>query len=337
VTQRKTNRRRVTDGACLALILVVHAAACPASEQQDGIAFDTQPGQVIVRLGGRPLATYVYEDQEIPRPYFKDLHAPGGVRVTRHHPPRDGVDPTDHAQFHPGLWLAFGDLSGDDCWRNKAQVRHIEFVQAPCVLENRGCFAVRNRYVGADRALCDEVCEYVFLIRPAGCLLLWNSTFQSEQDDFWFGDQEEMGLGVRLATPLAVKSQQGGRILDSEGRRNEKEIWGKQARWCDYSGWIDGTFAGITIMPDSGNLRPCWWHVRDYGFMTANPFGQAAFRAGPISKVQVKKGQSFRLSYGILIHAADSEKGVDLQAAYQDYVEIAQDRAQGLGARKEAN
>lgn len=334
MTHRKPNRRMIPGGAYLALILFVHAAVCPASEQDDRIAFDVRPGQVIARLGGRPLATYVYEDKEIPRPYFKDIHAPGGIRVTRYHPPRDGVDPTDHAQFHPGLWLAFGDLSGDDSWRNLAQVRHIEFVQAPSVFGKRGGFAVRNRYLGKGRVICEEVCEYSFLVRPAGCLLLWDSTFQSNQDDFWFGDQEEMGLGVRLATPIAVKSKQDGRILDSEGRKNEKEVWGKLARWCDYSGWVEGAFAGITIMPDPGNFRPCWWHVRDYGFMTANPFGQAAFRAGPASKVQVKKGQSFHLSYGILIHAADSEKGVDLHAAYQDYVTVLQDHSQGSRTRK---
>ena len=295
--------------------------ACHASDVEGRITFDVQPGKVIVRLSDRPLATYVYEDPQIPRPYFKDIHAPGGVQVTRHHPPRDGVDPTDHARLHPGLWLAFGDLSGHDFWRNKARVDHVAFVQAPSVTEHGGAFTVRNRYMGSDRVLCEEVCEYTFLPRPAGYLLVWNSTFQSDRDDFWFGDQEEMGLGVRLATPIAVRSGKGGRILDSEGRKDEREIWGKQARWCDYSGWVDGVFAGITIMPDPANFRPCWWHARDYGFVAANPFGRAAFAAGPASKVTVRKGAPFHLSYGVLIHANGSAERLDLAAAYQDYLD----------------
>jgi len=323
----------------IAWIITVEAAVlpCRAADVAGQIDFVVRPGEIVVEINDRPLVTYVYSDPKIPRPYFKDIHAPGGIQVTRSHPPREGIDPTDHAEYHPGLWLAFGDLSGADSWRNKAQIEHIEFVQAPCTIGNRGLFTVRNHYTDKDKVICDEVCEYIFLIRPSGYLIVWQSTFQSDQGEFWFGDQEEMGLGVRMATPIMVKSKQGGRILDSEGRKNEKEIWGKQARWCDYSGWVEGAFAGITIMPDSGNLRPCWWHVRDYGFMTANPFGQAAFRAGPISKVQVNKGQSFRLSYGILVHAAASENGVDLEAAYQDYVTVLQDRSQRSPTRKEAN
>lgn len=302
--------------------ICVCTGTCQGAQDIQGIDFIAQPRMIITKVGDQPLATYVYRDPQIPRPYFKDIHAPGAVRITRHHPPREGVDATDHAHFHPGLWLAFGDLSDADSWRNKARVEHIGFIQAPRISGNRGSFSVRNRYMKKDRIVCEEICEYTFLIRPAGYLLLWHSTFQSDQSDFWFGDQEEMGLGVRVATPIMVKSRKGGRILDSEGRKNEKEIWGKQAQWCDYSGLLNESFAGITIMPDPGNFRPCWWHTRDYGFMAANPFGRAAFRAGPTSKISIEKGESFRLSYGILVHSHASEDDLDLPAAYQDYLNV---------------
>ena len=133
-----------------------------------------------------------------------------------------------------------------------------------------------------------------------------------------------MGLGVRVATPIMVNSNQGGRMLDDQGRKDEKGVWGKHAQWCDYSGWINGSFVGVTIMPDPSNFRPCWWHTRNYGFMTANPFGRAAFRAGPASKVVVKRGEPFRLSYGILLHANDNEEEMDLPAAYHDYLTVLQ-------------
>ena len=53
--------------------------------------------------------------------------------------------------------------------------------------------------------LCEEVCTYTFQVRPAGYLILWDSTFESNRSGLYFGDQEEMGLGVRVATPLMVK------------------------------------------------------------------------------------------------------------------------------------
>ena len=162
------------------------------------------------------------------------------------------------------------------------------------------------------------MCRFTFLVRPHGYLLLWDSTFSSDRE-FYFGDQEEMGLGIRLATPIAVMSDEGGRILDSEGRRNGRAVWGKTADWCDYSGPIEGKFAGITIMPHPDNFRPCWWHARDYGFVAANPFGRAAFVPARRARSSFT-GRSVRLRFGILIHASAKEDDVDLAVAYQDYL-----------------
>jgi hypothetical protein len=148
--------------------------------------------------------------------------------------------------------------------------------------------------------------------------LIWEATFRPEQREMVFGDQEEMGLGVRVATPIAVK--QGGTIVDALGRRDEREVWGNSADWCDYSGTIDGRHAGITTMCDPKNFRPSWHHARDYGALVVNPFGQQAFRKGPTSKVVVKPGESFRLRYGVLLHAGPKGAAPDLKAAYADFL-----------------
>jgi hypothetical protein len=135
-----------------------------------------------------------------------------------------------------------------------------------------------------------------------------------------------MGLGLRVATPMMVKPYEGrhrpGRILDDRGRRNEKEIWGQPAAWCDYSGWVNDKFVGVTLMPDPANAAACRWHVRDYGFMAANPFGQSVFQQGPARRTEVQPGQPFRLRFGILIHSSDKEATTDLGAAYQDYLRL---------------
>jgi hypothetical protein len=47
--------------------------------------------------------------------------------------------------------------------------------------------------------------------------------------------------------------------------------------------------------------------------LVANPFGQNAFTKGEKSKVVVRKGETFRLRFGILVH---SDK-VDVAAAYK--------------------
>lgn len=288
------------------------------------VGFEQSPGIVKITVGGEPFATYVYEDAEIPRPYFAHVHVAGGIQVTRNHPPIEGVDATDHATYHPGIWMAFGDLGGNDYWRNKARVVHDGFLTEPHGGDGEGSFAVRNLYFDGDdpsKVVCGEDCRMSLHVRPSGYLLLWDSTFSSDERSFAFGDQEEMGLGVRVATPITERS--GGTIRDAEGRTTAETIWGESAAWCDYSGIVDGRHVGVTLMSHPDNFRQSWWHARDYGLLLANPFGREAFEQGPQSSVVVEKGESLRLRYGILLHAPLDEEPVDLAAAYADYLELA--------------
>jgi hypothetical protein len=306
--------------------------AAPPRETGGKVSFREGQGRVVIEIAGRPAATYLYADREITRPYLAQVLAPGGVQVTRNHPPKK-KDLQDHAAFHPGIWLAFGDVSGHDYWRLKAKVEHDGFLKKPQGGDGRGGFTVRNKYLSTDgkSVVCTEACRLDFHLRPTGYLIVWQSTFSSDTADFSFGDQEEMGLGVRLATPLAVASKQGGAIRDSEGRENERSIWGKQAAWCDYSGVIGGRQAGVTVMPDPGNFRPCWWHVRDYGLMVANPFGRQAFTRGEESQVIVNRGEPMRLRFGVLVHSAEKSGEPDLASAYRDFLALLKEADSAAG------
>ena len=158
-----------------ALVLVGSAYA---ADSQPTVRFQEEPGKLTITVSGQPVATYVYVDDKIPRPYFAHVHGPGGVRLTRNFPPIEGQDRTDHATMHPGIWMAFGDLDGTDIWRNKGRVVHERFLEPPSDGPGQGVFAVRNRYETADGELiCHETCQRTFLVRPYGYLLLWDSTF----------------------------------------------------------------------------------------------------------------------------------------------------------------
>lgn len=288
-----------------------------------------QPGKVLIAVDGRPVATYVYQDPDISRPYFAHVHTPSGTQVTRNYPPVEGQDSMDHPTFHPGMWLAFGDLSGADDWRLKAPVVHDAFIEPPQGGPGEGHFTVRNRYLHRHgQTICLEVCRYRLLARPEGYLLTWDSTFSSDHP-FYFGDQEEMGLGIRVATPIRVEKGDGsippgdGSIVDANGRVNGEQIDGNSSDWCDYSGTLDGHRIGMTLLCHPDNFRPSWFHARDYGFLEANPFGRAAFHKGPPSKVTVEPGEKLRLRYGILIHSGPPDSQSDHAAAYQDYLEVA--------------
>ncbi len=291
--------------AVLAALLIPALASTSApadgAEAPAGVfSIRREDGRLAIVRDGCETATYVWKDGRIRRPYFANVRTPGGIPVTRRHPPVRGEDPTDHDTMHPGLWLAFGDVNGHDVWRNRARVGHVRFVSGPEAGAGRAAFSVENRYADADGGteICRETARYTFLARPAGTLLLWVSEIRSDHGDLSFGAQEENGLGVRIASPLRVKGGRGS-IRNSLDGADEKGTWGKEAAWWDYAGPVGDRHAGILLVVAADNPFPSWGHTRDYGLVVANPFPRP--RKGAPRTV-VRKGKTLRLRYAILIH-----------------------------------
>jgi hypothetical protein len=202
------------------------------------------------------------------------------------------------------------------------------FVAEPKAEGNQATFTVRNEYLASsasgEKRIATEVCRHTWMLQEGGILLSLDSELASADPErpLIFGDQEEMGLGIRVASALRVKDA-GGTILTSEGKRNEKEAWGKTARWCDYSGVVDGRRVGITLMAHPGNFRESWFHVRDYGLMVANPFAQNAFTGKEKSRLEVKPGEKLRLRFGVWIHSDKEMRDGERENAYKAFVKLA--------------
>ncbi|MBM3823472.1 MAG: c-type cytochrome, partial [Verrucomicrobia bacterium] len=282
---------------------VVANAATPAPwPKGDGFRFTEQPDRLVIAHSGQPVAEFVFRDEKILRPYFSNVHAPGGTKVTRNHPPVAGVDATDHDTMHPGIWLAFGDIGGVDFWRNKGRMEHVRFAEPPTVRGGRLTFTTECRLRAPDgRTICSLTNRFALTAQTNAWLLGWDATFRSEDGDFTFGDQEEMGFAARVATSISERN--GGVITSSAGLKSAKSTWGQPADWCDYSGTVDGKPIGVTLLADPRNFRTCWWHNRDYGVFVANPFGRAAMKQGDKSAVIVKRGESLRLRFDAAIHS----------------------------------
>jgi hypothetical protein len=315
--------------AAIAGVLAAFAAGSNAAAREDEpkLTIKQSASSVTISAGRQPVASYIFADEKIARPFYAHVFTSDGIAVTRNHPPKAG-EPDDHADMHPGIWLAFGDLSGHDFWRNKGRVKHGEFLAEPKVEERQITFTVRNEYVamlkGSEKKVASETCRHTWRLQDGNLLLTLDSEFAPADaaQPLVFGDQEEMGLGVRIASPLRVKDA-GGEIVTDSGQHNEKETWGKQFRWCDYGGDIGGRRIGITLMPHPGNFRQSWFHVRDYGLMVANPFGQNAFTRGEKSQVEVKTGKKLRLRFGVWVHSGKGKNEGQIENTYQTYVKNA--------------
>lgn len=289
------------------------------------VTFESSTGGVEIRVSGRPVATYVWNDPEVPRPFFAHLRSPNEALITRHHPPdhQGDAENDDHATFHPGVWLAFGELGGADFWRNRARVRHAGFVAEPRGGIGVGGFEVRNVYETAEptpHVICEEQARYTLHVTPHGYLLSCDSVFTPTTGETVFGDQEEMGFGIRLATPLTVKHGNGC-MLNSAGGLNERGTWGRQAPWCAGWGVIDGMHVGAVVIPSPANFRSAWFHSRDYGLIVANPFGKKAM-TGPNNpgvlpdRTILKTGETLRLGFAVGLFSVKENPQAAIEALH---------------------
>ena len=285
-------------------------------KRQD-FSFDQKSDRLIISLNQQEIAEYVFDDPQILRPYFARLRTADWLQVTRNHPPIAGKDPVDHETMHPGIWLAFGDINGSDFWRNKGRIKHVRFVESPTVENHRLVFSTESELLFINQQTLGRLmCRFACAARSNGWLLVWDATFLPLDQDLVFGDQEEMGFGVRVATPLSEKS--GGIITNSSGLTTAKATWGQAAQWCDYSGQLENEPVGVTLLTHPENFRESWWHNRDYGILVANPFGRAAMKQGEPSRVLVERDKPLRLVFGAMIHSGSE---YDPKLAHEEFLD----------------
>lgn len=284
------------------------------AESDGAFTVEEKDDRLLISLNGKAIAQFVFRDEKILRPYFANVHTPEGLQVTRNHPPIDGTDAIDHDTMHPGVWLGFGDISGNDYWRNKSRIEHLRFSEPPVAEGDKLVFATESQLLTSDgQPMCRLNCRFILASRSSGWLLIWDATFHADKRDIAFGDQEEMGFGARVATPMTEKN--GGHIVNSDGVQTAAKTWGQPAKWCDYTGTVGDLQGGITLMASPSNFRESWWHNRDYGVFVANPFGRAAMQQGERSVVTVKRGESLRITFGALMHDGNT---IDTAAEYSD-------------------
>jgi len=97
-------------------------------------------------------------------------------------------------------------------------------------------------------------------------------------------------------------------MVDSEGGRGERQVWGHRASWVDYFGEIEGEKLGIAILDHPTNPRhPTYWHSRSYGLFAANIFGWHDFLNDKTAdgSMALDPSHALRFRYRVIIHAGD--------------------------------
>ncbi|MBI4530160.1 MAG: PmoA family protein, partial [Candidatus Latescibacteria bacterium] len=257
------------------------------------------------------------------RPFLYPLIDPYGHPMTRR-PARPEDRDMDH-HHHRSVWVSYGDVNGIDNWSEASGHgctvhRTFDSLESGAVF---GRFRAVADWVGPDgRNVLEEVKEVtIYNLPSSGRLIDLDVSLRAIEGDVLFGDTKEGGIvSVRVLPSMEVRH--GGRIENNYGGVNEGETWGKRAHWCDYSGSAEGNIVGIAIFDSPKSFRyPTYWHVRDYGLMTANPFGLSYFYNDPHHRGDhtLPAGETLFFSYRLYIHPGDATQA-RVAERYHDFI-----------------
>ena len=290
-----------------------------------GVEVQDRPGERIdVCIGGQLFTSYYYASSYA-RPFFYPLIGPHGDSVTRHYPMQELPDERHDHPHHRSLWVAHGDVNGVDNWSELEG--HGRILQREvCALHGGPVFGhlcTHNDWVSpaGQKVVSEHRCVKIYHLPSQVRLIDFDITFTATEGDVKFGDTKEGGIvSVRVASSMDVPV--GGRITNSYNGLNEAETWGKRAHWCAYAGPVKGNLVGIAVFDHPTSFRhPTYWHVRDYGLMTANCFGLSHFHNDPNldGSYVLPAGKSLHFAYRVYIHSGDTVAG-RVGERYHDYV-----------------
>ena len=317
--------------SALALLALVLPAQAQGGKKVQ-IKVDTKKHLFEFYIGDELVTRYLTDD--LAKPIFWPLNAPGGIALTRNYPPPEG-----QAKDHPhqkSAWFCHGDVfpedfkltskikgvEGVDFWSEAKG--HGEIITTNAFIEDGKRVKLSHRWSSDDGIIMDEARTITLHDLGKARLIVVNIDLHASVCPITFGDTKEGTFGIRINDVInAAKGK--GKIQNADGKIGEKECWGQRSAWCDYSGPIDGKVVGLAIFDDPKNIPACW-HVRGYGLMAANPFGRAKEAKFPGVKgnndlVRLKKGEHLQLRYGMLLHTGDAVSG-EVAEHYKRFVDL---------------
>ena len=301
-------------------LLCLLAAALPLAAQ---VKLTQGSDRIVVEVDGKPFTDF-FIGAAAPKPYLHPLRSASGKVVTRFYPMDTVAGESKDHPHHRGLWFTHGNVNGYDFWANEESQKGEGKGKGKVVLKK-----VNDLKSGKKSGVVAATFDWE---DPKGKLLLSESramTFYSDKilrtidvditltakEAVKFGDTKEGTFAIRLASGLEEKEKRSlpspprtGHMVAADGRKGEKEVWGKRSPWVDYAGDLEGEKLGIAIFDHPSNPKhPTYWHSRSYGLFAANMFGEHDFyndksRDGGVS---LAPGETLRFRYRVVIHPGD--------------------------------
>ncbi len=308
---------------------------------QEAVTLKRTRDTILVQIGGRPFTTYYFGPQS-PKPYLHPLRSARGTIVTRGWPMVKNIPGESHDHpHHRAMFFAHGNINGIDFWgeetlSKKAQTARGVYYSSEDLPKGRTVFrrleedrgGSHSGQIRADfdlvgpglKVIGEETQAYTFHGNKTERIIDCVFTLRANHGPLKLGDTKEGTFAIRVVHALNSPPAQ---MVNSNGARGEKNIWGKKADWVDYYGDVKGEELGVAIFDNPHNLRhPTTWHARGYGLFAVNPFGLHDFYHNPKidGSYTIPAGGSLTLRYEVLIHHGDYKKAGVAQA-YRRYAD----------------
>lgn len=317
-------------------ILILTLSCVPGQKKGNTVRIENFPGKmrVDVTVDGKLFTSYVYNDT-LKKPILFPVFAEDSIRVTRGFPmaPEAG-ESTDHPH-QTGFWFNYGNVNGIDFWGNgswipdslKHKYGNIRFksIDALKNLNDRVKLSVTHEWVNSKaEVLLEENTTFSFTAGPGYRIIDRETKLTARQPEILFADTKEGAFAIRVAkflefpskdtrvfldadghpTPVPANLDQGvsGNYLSSEGIEGVK-VWSTRAKWMKLYGVYEKDTVSLVFMDHPANLNfPTYWHARDYGLFSANPFGVKDFTAGKEQfNFRMKKDESVSFRHRLYI------------------------------------
>ena len=247
------------------------------------------------------------------RPFLFPVVGPSGRSLTRMGHPHD---PESHSH-HNSVWISHHDINGTNFWSDggKGKIRHKRIVNFEDT-DKRTYMVAENEWINNDgKILLLETRRItVFPLSNSEWLLTIDMEFKANNGTVTLGKTPFGMIGVRMAKTIGVNDG-GGKIRNSEGAVNEKEVFWKKARWVDYSGAIkNGKIEGITLFDHPNNPNfPTHFHVRNDGWMGASLTFDESW--------DIRLEKLLNLRYGLYVHS-DMKSSDTIETVWRRFIKI---------------
>jgi hypothetical protein len=232
---------------------------------------------------------WTYNADHRKRPNVHPVTSPSGAVLTRDAPP-------DHP-WHHALWFTIKFVNDENFWEEMDEygvLRHVDADTVHWIRPDRETVVIvdRRSISEADLGVDDAYAiDWSITLEPQVDVVLDRTPFTT-----WGGYG---GLSVR-GRPDWTDT----RLLLDDGTTHER-VLGVPSAWCDLSGTVDGTEAGLLLLHGPGNPRhPVPWYgstrAATYGDEGWSNFLNAAFLwDGPLA---VAAGEQLALRFRVVVH-----------------------------------